>query len=106
MITDDYIINKAGMVKRSVSDLKNWNEYNGAPPDDIPSFHPYWTVQVLLSDVKQYEKHSKQLIECIDNPDNIKFLYNSTSSIEQIKVMVSKYKESVEILKYLNIIPA
>ncbi len=107
MVTDDYIINIVGHIKRPVKDLKNWNEYKGCVKPDgtyIPASHPYWAVNYMIANIKKHEMHSKQFEECKQNPDLIKIYYNNTTSIEQVEERVNEYKETIDILKYLNII--
>jgi hypothetical protein len=107
MITDDFIIRVDGHITRPVKELKNWNEHNGyVKPDGgyLPASHPYWTVNYMKGDVERYDRHSKQLEECKQNPELIKVYYNSTTTIKQIESRVNEYKTAVYILKHLNII--
>lgn len=101
---DNYILKKEGYTTRSVKELKNWNEYNGPPPENYNSTHPYWAIQGLLNDLKSYKKHKKQYELCKNDFNQIKFLYNMNTSLNDIKNRLDKYEESIQILKYLKII--
>lgn len=59
---------------------------------DLPSSHPYWK-----NEAKNIIKEQINILEvnyeiCKNNPDKIKYLYNKTTSLEDLEIRINKLK--------------
>ena len=55
----------------------------------LPSFHPYWRMMVHRDAMCSGQRHVRNLIECERDNSRIKYLYNSSTSLQDIRRMVS-----------------
>lgn len=92
-----------GCTPTNIDKLSKWSEFNGEDID-LPSSHPYWTIQVLLDDYKSYLILLDKIKECEEDNNKIKFLFNSSTTIEELRLRVKQYEKNNDILKQLNLI--
>jgi hypothetical protein len=73
------------------------NDFEGKCKDsDLPSEHPYWKQQIRNQWYETMLRHIKNLNQCIKDPNKIKFLYNSNTTLTTIKEKISKCKKIIE----------
>lgn len=56
----------------------------------LPSFHPYWRMVVHRDRMRSGQRHVRNLVECERDPMKILYLYNSSTSIEDIRKLVNE----------------
>ncbi len=84
--------------------IEKYKEFEGKCDEvNLPSFHPYWKVQIMLSDKKNYSELIEKYNECKEDNSKIKFLFNSSTQLSDIEIRVRKYIEPLNILKSLGL---
>jgi hypothetical protein len=62
---------------------------------DLPSFHPYWKEQVK-KDVRVILNKTIKLYKiCEKDPKQIKYHFNNTTSLNDLKNRITEYKEKL-----------
>lgn len=66
---------------------------------ELPSFHPYWRVQILMDEAKHAIKLRQQYDECVADPNKIPILFNKNTQLDDIARMINEKSEAYNILK-------
>ena len=61
-------------------------------PSELPSEHPYCKYICNIQALKSIKKHEQNIIEIQKDGAKMKFLYNATTSIMDIKAKIEKLK--------------
>ena len=72
-------------------ELEDYMEFEGKCNYwDLPSFHPYWRVQTILDDEKTLARHLRNYEKCLEEPENVIYLYNASMTFEKLENMIIK----------------
>jgi len=76
--------------KSNVKDFKGKCE-----PTDLPSFHPYWCFMAKLRKRKYLFQIKTWYKECLIDRSKIKYYFNSSTDIFDIKFKIDKLKREI-----------
>lgn len=60
---------------------------------DLSASHQYWDIQVSKREKKDLKRLKEQYNICKKNPDQIKILFNLTTSLQDIREMINGYNK-------------